>query len=53
MCDLLNTHSPALRDSMLASAKSKLSVNELDGVFVSVDEVHKAVSSLKKKQKIR
>ena len=50
MCDLLNTHSPTLRDSMLASAKSKLSVNELDGVFVSVDEVHEAVSSLKNRK---
>ena len=47
LSNLLNTHSPELRNAMLASIKSKLSVNEISGVFVSEDEVCEAISSLK------
>ena len=47
MCGLLNTHSPALRDSMLVSIKSTLSPNQFDGISVSEEEVQEAISHLK------
>ena len=50
ICSLLNTHSPALRNSMLASTKSKLTANELTGMSMSEDEVYDAVSSLKNRK---
>ena len=50
ICRLLNTHSPALRNSMLASTKSKLTANELTGMSMSEDEVYDAVSSLKNRK---
>ena len=50
LSNLLNTHSPEPHNAMLASIKSKLSVNEISGVFVSEDEVCEALSSLKTNQ---
>ena len=52
MSELINTHSSELHNAMLASIKSKLSVNKISGVFVSEDEVCEAISSLRTKNQI-
>ena len=47
MSGLLNTHSSALRDSMLIAMKSALTHNQLEGMIVSVEEVQEAIFKLK------
>ena len=47
MSGLLNTHSSALRDSMLISIKSSMTHNQLESMVVSVEEVQEAIFHLK------
>ena len=45
--NLLNTHSPTLRNSMSASIKSSISTTQLQDIKVSSNDVLQAISNLK------